>query len=180
MIALFKSNQKLLTWISTTPIDLAPWPGRVAFDKAMAARLASDYESADSLLSAAIQASPDTGNYYYWRGDTRVYLHQYDAAVQDFDRCIRLMPQDRASRVGRGIALLWEGNALSALSDLSIAIDRSPGPDRLTAFAYRARGTANAELSRPTEAISDYQAYLALLPDASDRAEVEAWIMDLS
>jgi hypothetical protein len=180
MIALFKSDQKLLTWISTTPIDLAPWPGRAAFDKAMAARLAANYESADTYLSAAIQTSPDIGNYYYWRGDTRIYLNRYDAAVEDFSHSIALMPEDRASRVGRGIGLLWRGDAQLALADLTFAIDRSRGPDRLTAFAYRARGTANALLSRPVEAISDYQAYLTLMPDASDRDEVEAWIADLS
>src|SRR5204863_290236 len=82
MVALFKTEQKLLTWVSTTPFDLAPWPGRAAFDRAMAARLAEDYASADNYLSAAIQASPDNANYYYWRGDTRIYLRKYDAALE--------------------------------------------------------------------------------------------------
>lgn len=180
MVALFKTEQKMLTWVSTTPIDLAPWPGRAAFDKAMAARLASDYAGADSYLTTAIQASPDIGNYYYWRGDTRIYLSQYDAAIQDFSRSITLMPEDRASRVGRGIGLLWKGDAESALADLTFAIDHSSSPDRLTAFAYRARGTANATLSRPAQAVTDYRAYLALMPGAADQAEVEAWIADLS
>jgi tetratricopeptide (TPR) repeat protein len=180
MVALFKTEQKLLTWVSTTPIDLAPWPGRAAFDKAMAARLATDYAGADTYLSTAIQASPNTGNYYYWRGDTRIYLSQYDAAIQDFSRSIMLMPEDRASRVGRGISLLWKGDAESALADLTFAIDHSSSPDRLTAFAYRARGTANASLGRPAQAITDYQAYLALTPGAADQAEVEGWIADLS
>ena len=180
MVSLFKTEQKLLTWVSTTPIDLAPWPGRAAFDQAMAARLASDYSGADSYLSTAIQASPDIGNYYYWRGDTRIYLGQYDAAIEDFNRSITLMPEDRASRVGRGIGLLWKGDAEAALTDLTFAIDHSSSPDRLTAFAYRARGTANAALSRPTQAITDYRAYLALMPGADDQAEVEVWIADLS
>src|SRR5947209_7537306 len=66
----FRPPQRLLAWVSTNPIDLAPWPGRVAFEKAIAERLANEYPAADQELSAAIQASPDTGNYYYWRGDT--------------------------------------------------------------------------------------------------------------
>jgi tetratricopeptide (TPR) repeat protein len=180
MIALFKTEDKLLTWVSTTPIDLAPWPGRAAFDKAMAARLAIDYAGAESYLSAAIQASPETGNYYYWRGDTRIYLNHYDAAIQDFSRSITLMPEDRASRVGRGISLLWKGDPEAAVADLTFAIDHSINPDRVTAFAYRARGTANASLNRSAQAITDYQAYLAILPDAPDRAEVEGWIEDLT
>lgn len=180
MVAMFKEQQKLLTWVSTNPIDLAPWPGRAAFDKAMAARLADDYATADADLSSAIQASPDTGNYYYWRGDTRIYLKQYAAAIDDFNHSIDLMPDDLASRVGRGVGNLWNGDPQSALPDLSYAIDHSTGPDRLTAFAYRARGTAEAALNQSAQAVTDYQAYLAILPDAPDRSQVEAWIADLS
>src|SRR5438270_12353352 len=98
---------------------MAPWPGRVSFEKAIAARLDNDFTSAEQDLSQAIEAAPDTGNYYYWRGDTRVRLNEYDDAVADFNRSIELMPQDRASRVGRGVAELWLGNAQSAIGDLS-------------------------------------------------------------
>lgn len=180
MVGMFKTQQKLLTWVSTNPIDLAPWPGRAAFDKAMAARLAGDYPGADGYLSEAIQVSPDTGNYYYWRGDTRVYLKQYAAAIDDFNHSIELMPSDLASRVSRGVAFLWNGDPQAAVSDLSFAIDHSTDADRLTAYAHRARATAEATLNEPTEAISDYQAYLAIVPDAADRADVDRWIADLS
>jgi tetratricopeptide (TPR) repeat protein len=180
MVGMFKTEQKLLTWVSTRPFDLAPWPGRAAFDRAMAARLAHDYATADSQLSAAIDAAPDTGNYYYWRGDTRIYLQQYAAAIADFDRSIGLMPDDVASRVGRGIARLWNEEPAGAVEDLSLAIARGPEADRLTAVAYRARGSAYSALNDAAAAISDPQTYLALVPDAPDRAEVESWIADLS
>src|SRR5207244_7335201 len=130
-----------------------------------------DYSGANAYLSVAIQASPDTGNYYYWRGDTRIYLNQYDAAIEDFTRSITLMPEDRASRVGRGIALLWKGDPHAAVAALTAAIDQSASSDRVTAFAHRARGTAYALLSQAGSAISDYQAYLALLPNAPDRPQ---------
>ena len=78
---LFKSEQKMVAWVSTNPIDMGPWPGRVAFEKAMAARLDNNFSAADQELSQAIDEAPQTGNYYYWRGDTRVRLDQYDAAV---------------------------------------------------------------------------------------------------
>lgn len=180
MVAMFKTEQKLLAWVSTTPFDLAPWPGRAAFDKAMAARLAGDYDGADGYLSQAIQTSPDTGNYYYWRGDTRIYLHEYAAAIDDFNRSIDLTPTDRASHLSRGVALLWNGDPQSAINDLSFAIDRSTSNDRLTAYAHRARATAEATLNQPSDAISDYQAYLSMISDAPDRANVERWIADLS
>jgi hypothetical protein len=81
---LFKSEQHMVAWVSTNPIDMGPWPGRVAFEKAMAARLDNDFATADQDLSQAIDEAPQTGNYYYWRGDTRVRLDQYDAAADDF------------------------------------------------------------------------------------------------
>jgi hypothetical protein len=113
---IFKGEQKLIAWVSTNPIDMAPWPGRVYFEKAMAARLNDDFAAADKQLSLAIQDAPDTGNYYYWRGDTRIRLQDYSDALTDFDRSIGLMPQDRPSRVGRGIARLWLGDAHLELS----------------------------------------------------------------
>ena len=185
MVALFKSEQKLLTWMSTKPFDLTPWPGRAAFDRAMAARASQDYAAAERYLTAAIDMSPEMPSYYYWRGDTRTYLSHYDAAIDDFTRSIALLPDDRASYLGRGIAALWNGEPQAAVSDLTFALEHGTtsddtATDRVTAFAYRVRGTAYAALKQSTLAVSDYQAYLALLPGAPDRAEVETWIADLT
>jgi tetratricopeptide (TPR) repeat protein len=176
----FKGEQKLLSWVSTNPIDMGPWPGRVAFEHAMTARLAGDFVSAEQDLTNAVNAAPDTGNYYYWRGDTRVRLNDFTDAAADFDRSIQLMPNDRPSRIGRGIANLWLGQAQAAIDDLSVAIDTGKSPDRSTGWAYRARGLARASLGLSTDAVSDYMAYLGLTPDAADRPQVEGWIADLS
>jgi tetratricopeptide (TPR) repeat protein len=177
---LFKAQQKLLAWVSTNPIDMGPWPGRVAFEKAMAARLDSDFATAEQDLTQAIAEAADTGNYYYWRGDTRIRMNNFGDALADFDRSLELMPRDRPSRVGRGIAHLWLGQAQAAADDLSLAIDGNATPDRVTAWAYRARGIAQATLGLSDAAIADYKAYLALAPDAADRAQIEGWISDLS
>jgi tetratricopeptide (TPR) repeat protein len=178
--ALFRDEQHLVAWVSTNPIDMVPWPGRVAFEKAMAARLARDFNSAEQDLSEAIQTSPETANYYYWRGDTRVRLNDFNGALSDFDRSLQLMPQDRPSYVGRGIAELWLGQPELAIADLSSAIDAVAQPDNVSAWAYRARGVARASLGQSENAIADYQAYLGLSPAATDRQQVEGWIADLS
>jgi regulator of sirC expression with transglutaminase-like and TPR domain len=75
---------------------------------------------------------------------------------------------------------LWLGDGQAALDDLSFAIDTSKSPDRVTAWAYRARGLARASLGQSADAVADYKAYLALTPEAADRAQVEGWIADLS
>jgi tetratricopeptide (TPR) repeat protein len=176
---LFQMEQKMLAWVSTNPIDMAPWPGRLAFEKAMAARLNNDFITADQQLTAAIRQAPETGNYYYWRADTRVRLNNFEDALADFNRSIEFMPLDRPSRVGRGIARLWLGQPQVAMEDLSLVIDSEQPPDRVTAWAHRARGLAHAALGEGKDAVVDYVAYLQLFPDAADRAQVQDWIAEI-
>jgi tetratricopeptide (TPR) repeat protein len=179
LVALFRDDNTLLSWASTTPMSLEPLPGRTAFAQAMAARLAGDYGQAVEHLNQAIQVSPQTGQYYYWRAASEVRLGRHDVAIADYTRAIELMPQDRPSRVGRGVALLWKEQWELALSDLTQVVDGTPTPDQETAWAHRARGTANAALGHASAAIADYQQYLALMPDAPDRDEVASWIPEL-
>jgi tetratricopeptide (TPR) repeat protein len=176
----FKAGQKLLSWVSTNPIDMAPWPGRVAFEHAMTARLAGDFITADQDLTEALTEAPTTGNYYYWRGDTRIRLNDYPDALSDFDMSLQLTPGDRPSRVGRGIANLWLGNTDAAITDLTNVIDSATTPDRSSAWAYRARGVARASLGQSADAIADYQQYLALSPDATDKDQIEGWMQALA
>lgn len=175
----FKAGQKLLSWVSTNPIDMAPWPGRVAFEHAMTARLSGDWTTAEQDLTQALTEAPTTGNYYYWRGDTRIRLNDYSDALADFDQSLQLMPNDRPSHVGRGIANLWLGNTNDAITDLNFVIDSSNTPDRSSAWAYRARGVARASLGQSDDAVADYQQYLTLTPNASDKDEIQGWIQAL-
>ncbi|HEY1293675.1 MAG TPA: tetratricopeptide repeat protein [Chloroflexota bacterium] len=178
--AVFKPEQKLLAWVSTNPINMAPWPGRVFFEKAMADRLDNNFTDAELQLTQAIQEAPDTGNYYYWRGDTRIRLQEYADAITDFNKSLDLMPKDRPSQVGRGIAELWVDQPQAAIDDLTSAIQAVSTPDRVSAWAFRARGLAYASLGQPTDAIADYNQYLSLSPNAPDRDQVTGWIADLT
>ncbi|MBV9580375.1 MAG: tetratricopeptide repeat protein [Chloroflexi bacterium] len=178
--AVLKPGQKLAAWVSTNPIDMAPWPGRVYFEKAMTDRLANNFADAEQQLTQAIHESPDTGNYYYWRGDTRIRLQDYADALTDFNKSLDLMPRDRPSRVGRGIAELWLDNPQGAIDDLTSAIQAVTTPDHISAWAFRARGLAYANLGQSQSAVDDYNQYLTLTPDAPDRDQVTGWIADLS
>jgi hypothetical protein len=73
----------------------------------------------------------------------------------------------------------WLGHAQGAVEDLSFAIDTSAQPDRITAWAYHARGLAYAALG-DTQHACRLPSYLSLSPEANDRALVETWIVDLS
>lgn len=176
---LFTQERRLLGWVVTNPMPLASWTGRVQFEEAMAARLAGNHAAAIEHLSRAIEASPDTGNLYYWRADTLVRLGRYDEAIEDYTKALELMPEHRASMLGRGVARLWKEQWESSWSDLTAVLDSGGDLDTLDAWAHRARGVAHAATGRPGEAIADYEAYLSMVPEASDRAEVEGWISQL-
>ena len=175
----FKDDQTLLAWTATQPFTLGQWPGRGDFDKALADRRSGNYAQAVDDLTAAIQAAPQTGQYYCWRADNRVRLGQYSQAVADYRQAVQLMPSDRACRVGLGVALLWDGQQPDAISVLTGVITQSQNADRWTVFALRARGIAYADLSQFSDAVADYQSYLKLAPKASDQALIENWIVDL-
>ena len=178
--ALFKDEQTMLTYVITKPISLAGAPGRTEFDQALVAAQDGDFGGAVRLLTRAVQIAPNVPHYYYWRADALIRLGDYDAAIADYNRTIELAPNDRASRVGRGVAHLWKGDNGAAIADLTWAIDRSRAGDRWKAGAHRARGVAFAVLGRPADAIADYRAYLALVPNAADHDQVQGWIAELS
>jgi tetratricopeptide (TPR) repeat protein len=179
MVGLFADEQNLLGWVATSPFDLAPWRARTDFDRAIAAKNAGDWSTALDLITEAIQLAPDTANLYYWRGDIQVHQSAYDPAIADYSKALDLIPGNRPSLVGRGVANIWEQNWSLALDDLAQVVDSPAPPDQWTALAHRARGLAYAGLDRPDQAIAEYQAYLNLRPDADDRAQVEGWIADL-
>jgi tetratricopeptide (TPR) repeat protein len=181
LIGLFRQDQTLVAWSATNPQSLAPLPGRAAFTEAMAARLSRDFAKAVDRLSVAISSAPDNAAYYYWRADSLLRLDQYDAAIADYSHAIELEPQDRASHVGRGAALMWSGKWQAAIDELTPIIeDGVASPDRQVAWALVARGISRAALGDSAGAVADYRAYLSAEPDAADRAQIERWIADLS
>jgi tetratricopeptide (TPR) repeat protein len=176
---LFTQDERLLGWVATNPMSLSTWAARIQFQQAMAARMDGDHARAADYLTEAIQASPDSGNLYYWRADTRVRLGQYDEAIEDYNKALEMMPQHRASMVGRAVALLWKGEWTEASDDLTAELEMDVEPDEVTGWAHRARGIANAALGKVAEAIGDYEAYLAISPGAADKDEVQGWIAQL-
>jgi hypothetical protein len=93
---------------------------------------------------------------------------------------LALLPGDRPSLIGRGVALLWKESWQAAAADATSVIDAPVRPDPLTAWAYRARGVARASLGQLGPASADYQAYLSLAPQAPDRPTIERWIEELN
>lgn len=179
MAAMFKPDQTLLAWGGTKPVEITAWRASAAFDNALAAESAGSFSQAIDQLTTAASLQPRVAKFYYWRADNRLRLGQYDAAIDDYNQALVLAPGDRATLVGRGVANLWKGQWQQAVDDETAVIAGSSTPDDVTGWAYRARGLAFAGLRQSASAIADYQAYLNLSPNASDRAEIQSWITNL-
>jgi tetratricopeptide (TPR) repeat protein len=177
---IFREDQTLLGWVATDAIALGQWQAKVAFVRAMDHRQAKDYPGAITDLTTAIALAPQVGNFYYWRADSRSELGQYAAAITDYNEALQLMPGDRPSLLGRGIAELWNNDATSAVADLSAVISAKVAADQTTAWAYRARGIAQEDLGQGVLAVADYRSYLALAPGAADASQVQNWIAQLT
>jgi tetratricopeptide (TPR) repeat protein len=177
---IFRDDQTLLGWVATDAIALGVWQAKVAFVRAMDHQQAKDYSGAIADLTTAITLAPQVGNFYYWRADSQSHLGQYAAAIADYNEALQLMPGDRPSLLGRGVAELWNNDATSAVADLSAVISAKVAADQTTAWAYRARGIAQEDLGQGVLAVADYRSYLALAPGAADASQVRNWIAQLT
>ena len=179
LVGILRDTQTLLAWTATNPVPLTDWQAKGQFVSAIQAQQAGNFGLAADYLSKCIALQPNNGNFYYWRADSLSHVGQYDAAIGDYNQALTLMPGDRASLLGRGVAYLWKGSWQPAIDDLNGVIAGSKSADQLTAWAYRARGVAHANAGQGSDAVSDYQSYLSLAPNASDRAQIQGWIAQL-
>ncbi len=92
---------------------------------------------------------------------------QFDLAIADYGRAIRLSPGDAAAYLNRADSLLQKGDVEAAIADYDEAIRLAP---RL-AVAFNNRGNAFALRGDPGRAIADYDQAIRL-----DPAYAEAYI----
>ena len=98
--------------------------------------------------------------YFQW-GNTKSDLIDYESAIADYTKAIRLEPGDANAYYNRGLAKYYLGQYLAAISDYDTAIKLKPDD----AHAYSNRGTAKHKLGQYIAAISDYNKVIQLRPD---------------
>ena len=75
-----------------------------------------------SAYDQAIRLDPSNSAAYYNRGNAKVGLEQYEAAIQDYNEAIRLNPKYSAAYYRRGFAKFLLGRIDEARSDLQTAL----------------------------------------------------------
>lgn len=115
----------------------------------------------------------ENAQFFYDRGLVRANRGEYDAAISDFNACLRLAPGSGAAYFARGRA--WGKNKayLRGIRDL----DRSIRIEPRAVEAYRVRGMYWMTLKDADRAIQDFNQFVRL--DATARAHLcraLAWI----
>lgn len=134
-----------------------------------------DWAGAIALLDQAILINNTNPQAFLLRGNVYKASGDLAQAITNYDQAVAIDPNFSAAFQNRGLAYAELGDATQALADLSHAIEISPG----FALAYRNRAELQHSLGNTSAASFDLQVYLSLVPNAPDRAAVEAEIAAL-
>ena len=101
------------------------------------------------------------GMKYLESGDNNRRPADYDLAVTEFDKTIRLSPNNAEAYYGRGRAYLRKGDNNRAVTDYSQAIRLNPND----AISYSNRGRAYARMGDYDNAVADFESALRIDPN---------------
>ena len=147
------------------PVALADadWAAVVRlYDQYRVAMLRSELERAESLLREALQIGPEQPLLLLALGRVQLTREAYAAAVQSFERLLRLEPDDAAAYLNLSHALRGSQDHPGALAAAERAVALAPD----SPWGYRARGLVHIDAGRPLRALEDYEHALRLAPDA--------------
>ena len=98
---------------------------------------------------------------YFFRANAKYELGLYHAAISDYDKAIRIEPDDAAAYLNRGAAKYNLKEYFAAIADYDMAIRYKPD----YVLAYNNRGAAKENLKEYDAAIADYDTAICIKPD---------------
>ncbi len=118
------------------------------------------WENEYTLWTDCLKKSPDKARVNMERGIANIEIGQYQSAIGDLNKAIRLNPYYAKSYYNRGLVCAKLGLYRQTIEDCSEAIRLKPD----YTDAYNNRGNAYAELGQYPLAIEDYNKTLRLIP----------------
>jgi tetratricopeptide (TPR) repeat protein len=121
------------------------------------------FEDAITDLKKAAQIDPNSPLIYVARGSAYANLHQYQAAIGDFNRFMEMSPfaADQFIRVnGMNVAISDYPKLVADVSTANLTLQLNPKD----AEAYRQRGDARFQLGEFDEALADFNQAIELNP----------------
>lgn len=117
-----------------------------------------------TVISNKIASNPDDARLYSSRGDLYFLIHDFDNAVKDYTRAIKLDDKLDAAWFGRGMARGRQGFIEEGIADLTVYINRHPDDSR----AHTKRGVRYLWLGEKENARQDLQTAIKLNPDNAE------------
>jgi tetratricopeptide (TPR) repeat protein len=129
--------------------------------QAFLATQTGDYPEAEQLWTKLLDLLPEEAAIWSNRGNVRVALNQFDAAIADFAQSIQFAPDEPDPYLNRGATYealeQWE----KAIADYNRVLELNPDD----AAGYNNRGNAEGGLGQWEKAIADYQKAIDLRPN---------------
>ncbi len=134
-----------------------------------------DWQSAILALDFALNQNPADTQALLLRGNAYRELGDFSQAMDNYNQALGIDPELAAVYHNRALTYMKQGDSTAALADFARAIEIAPtfGP------AYRNRAELQLAAGNTAAAALDLQIYITLVPNAPDRAEVEAKIAEL-
>ena len=152
------------TWLIEHYPPKATW----LMDRGKALGAESRYEESLADFQQAVRANP-TADAYYFRGVTRYFLQQYDAAITDFSQALSLDADLAPAYLKRCSAHYYRQEYLSGLKDCDEFVRRRP--DQFD--GYYNRGILRSRAGDQDGALVDYRRAVELAGNAVDAGN--AW-----
>jgi len=121
-----------------------------------------DIDAAIELADRSLTANPSSAYGWFWSGVLRMYAGQYDTAIKQIEKSLRLNPLDRmaAPLTAIGGALFFKREFESALAKLHASIQERPG----FAMSYRLLAACHAHMGQFEPARAALERLRALTP----------------
>jgi len=130
------------------------------------------HEQAVPVLRKAIAAQPSTPAYHVSLGVSLRHLQQYDGALMEFNRALRLNDNVALGYFERGLLHIAMGNPMDAINDFTRQLQKTPNH----ANSYLNRGIALQSIHLQSEAFADFNRALRIRPESPAALEHRAQI----
>lgn len=129
-----------------------------------------------AMLKDIVGREPDNLNAWIKLGNLSMDSNRYEDAIMAYQNALRLDPGNTDVRVDMGTCYRRTGNPQKALEMFRKTIEM----DSKHLYAHRNAGVVLAfDLKQYDEAITEFETYLKLAPNASDAAQISGIINEL-
>ncbi|MBX3020539.1 MAG: tetratricopeptide repeat protein [Bdellovibrionales bacterium] len=147
----------------------------VNYQLGRAAMQLNDPQAALGFAELEKRANPNLSDAYLLAADAQTMLGQFSLCVQEYTKAIKLRSQPAGIYVKVASCNRRAGHLDAAMNMLNVAASRESG----YADIYKEQGAIYEQKGDPNHAITAYEHYLALDPDAPDKEQIEQRISTL-